>query len=88
MGYCFDLASCAQILDLWLIAHRAPKLERLFIAVPTCAIAGYANSLVTSALWAREGPVMRIETSIANFDPQARPCTDPDPRVLASHALG
>lgn len=77
----------AQILDLWLIAHRAPKLERLFIAVPTCAIAGYANSLVTSALWAREGPVMRIETSIANFDPQARPCLDPDPPVLASRAL-
>jgi len=61
-----------QILDLWLIAHRVPRLARLFLAVPSCAIAGYANSLVASALWARDGPDVRIETSTANFDPQAR----------------
>ena len=60
----------AQILDLWSIAHRSPRLARLFLALPSCAIAGFANSLVTSALWVRDGPVVRIETSITNFDPQ------------------
>lgn len=63
----------AQILDLWSIAHRSPRLARLFLALPSCAIAGFANSLVTSALWVRDGPVVRIETSITNFDPQVPP---------------
>lgn len=65
--------SSAQILDLWSIAHRSPRLARLFLALPSCAIAGFANSLVTSALWVRDGPVVRIETSITNFDPQVPP---------------